>query len=118
MVEQRHLSPLFGGNIMIWNLFIHIIAGAIGYRIFSFKSPGLIYCLGMTIVLQGLDMIRFHSNTKKRVFRTPPHIREKQLENLKGSVYFYKLAQVYVAKVVFYGLVTLLASSIMRKIVA
>lgn len=103
---------------MILNLFVHIIAGVVGYKIFSFQSPGLIYCLAMTIVLQGLDMFRFHSNTKKRVLRAPSQLREKQLENLKGKVYFFKLAQIYVTKVVFYGLVTLVASSIMRNTMA
>ncbi len=96
---------------MLWNLFIHIIGGAVGYKIFSFQAPGLFYCLAITIVIQGLDMFRYNFNMRKRA---PPFARE----NMKGAVYLYKLAQIYVVKVLFYGLVTLVTSSIMHKILA
>ena len=99
---------------MIWNLFIHIIAGIVGYRIFAFQYPGFVYCLAMTVVIQGIDMFRIHYSTKKRILRESPHIRNRQLKNLKDSAYFYKLAQIYILKVIFYGLVTLVSSSIMR----
>lgn len=103
---------------MIWNLFIHIIAGIVGYRIFAFQYPGFVYCLVMTVVIQGIDMFRIHCSTKKHILRASPHIRDRQLKDLKGSGYFYKLAQIYVAKIVFYGLVILVSSSIMRQIMA
>ncbi|MFX0210585.1 MAG: hypothetical protein ACFFDT_31685, partial [Candidatus Hodarchaeota archaeon] len=98
-----------GGNATRWDFIIHIVAGAVGYNIFTFHPPGLFYCLAFTVVVQGLDMLRIHFTTKIRVLRSPSHKMEEQLENLKGPLYFYKLAQLFVMKVVFYGLVTLVS---------
>ena len=62
-------------------------------------------------------MIRLHFYFRKRFLATPEYIREDT--DLRwtppGSPrYWYKSAQLYVAKVIWYGFVTLVAAQIMR----
>ena len=72
-------------------------------------------------ITQAIDMVRLHIYSRKRFLATPEYIRED--DNLRGTPpgsprYWSKVAQLYVAKVIWYGLATLVAAQIMRSLSA
>lgn len=69
----------------------------------------------LTAFLQGIDMFRIHHDTVKLIRMQPPHIQEEQMATFKKGMPV-KFPQHYIAKVIGYGLVTLVAASITRSI--
>lgn len=98
---------------MIWNLLIHIIAGIIGRNIFTIDLDGILWCLLIAIITQAVDMIRPYSYHKKRVDQAIPEVREKQMINFRRRAPII-MPQIYILKVLFYGIVTLAVAGIAR----
>ena len=71
-------------------------------------------------IIQAIDMVRLHIYFRKRFLATPENIREdndSRRMTPPGSLrYWSKVAQLYVVKVIWYGLVTLVAAQIMRSL--
>ena len=71
------------------------------------------------LITQTLDMVRLHIYSRKRFLATPEYIREDN--DLRGTPpgsprYWSKVIQLYVVKVIWYGLVSLVAAQIMRSL--
>ena len=70
-------------------------------------------------IIQAIDMVRLHIYFRKRFLATPEYIREDNdfRRTPPGSPrYWSKVVQLYVVKVIWYGLVTLVAAQIMRSL--
>ena len=102
---------------MLWNIILHIIAGAVGYGIFTFRYPGFLYCLAVTVVVQGIDMFRYYSRIKKRIDESSGKVREKEMKKFKNVRGFFISTLWYIMKVIFYGLITLVSALIVRQII-
>jgi len=98
---------------MIWNLLIHIIAGILGRNIFTFTLHGILWCLLITAIVQGIDMIRIYNYHKKRIEQASPHVKEEQVRIFRKRTPII-MPQIYILKVLFYGAVTLVVSAIVR----
>jgi len=98
---------------MIWNLFLHIIAGIVGRHIFTLKASGILWCLLIAAIVQGIDMIRVFKSHKKRIERASPQLREEQMRNFRKRAPVI-MPQIYVGKVLLYGAITLIVSAIAR----
>ncbi len=71
----------------------------------------------LALVTQAIDMIRLHFYIRNRFLANP--LNDLNQKSAPGSpLYWYKLAQWYVFKVIWYGLVTLVAAQIMRSLSA
>jgi len=102
---------------MIWNLILHSAAGAAGYGIFTFHYPGILYCLGITVIVQGIDMFRYYSKLKNRISESSGKSRSKMLKKYKSLPGFILAVLWFLMKVVFYGLLTLVTAFIVRSII-
>ncbi|MBA7647449.1 hypothetical protein ES703_55221 [subsurface metagenome] len=99
---------------MVWNLLIHIIAGILGRNIFTLNFHGILWCLLIATIVQGIDMIRVYNYHKKRIERTTlVHIREEKMRNFKRRAPII-MPQIYIVKVLFYGAVTFAVAAIAR----
>lgn len=98
---------------MLWNTLIHIIAGILGRNIFIINIHGILWCLLVTAVVQGIDMIRVYKYHKKRVELSNPVIREDHMKNFRKRAPII-MPQIYIVKVIFYGLITLAIATIVR----
>lgn len=98
---------------MIWNLGLHIIAGIFGYEIFTWKFEGIILCGILTSIVSGIDMFRLYHSTVKRIRQQPPHVQDEQMRTFKKRLPI-TFPQLFVAKFIGYGLVTLVTASIVR----
>ena len=99
---------------MIWNLLLHIIAGIIGRHIFTLNLRGILWCLLITAMVQGVDMLRLYSYYKKRIEQTTlEHIREEKLRIFRKRAPV-TMPQIYIVKVLFFGFVTLAVAYISR----
>ena len=70
-------------------------------------------------IVQAIDMVRLHIYSRKRFLATPGNTREDNDSRMTppGSPrYWSKVAQLYIVKVIWYGLVTLVAAQIMRSL--
>ena len=70
-------------------------------------------------IIQAIDMVRLHIYFRTRFLTTSEYIREDN--DLRWTPpdsprYWSKVVQLYVVKVVWYGLVTLVAAQIMRSL--
>jgi len=81
---------------MIWNIFLHIGLGYFGKNMIT-GNNGLLYLLGLTIFVQAIDMLRFHTVIKENARSN------SEIEHIKTNTYKYKLIQVFVFSVLFYG---------------
>jgi len=64
-------------------------------------------------ITQAVDTVRMYFHHRKLVAEAPPEIREEQIKVFReGAV--YKLAQLYVVKVIWYALVILIAAYVAR----
>ena len=100
---------------MLWNLGLHIIAGVFGREIFTWTFEGFMWCIAITAIVQGIDMLRLYSTTVKRIRQQPTHIQDKQMQTFKKRLPV-TFPQLFIAKLVGYGLVTLVAAIIGRAI--
>ena len=98
---------------MLWNIGLHIIVGFFGSKIFIWTFQGIIVCGIITCVLQGIDMIRIYHTTAKRIRQQPPHIQYEQMQTFKKRMPV-TFPQLFIAKFIGYGLVTLITANIVR----
>lgn len=110
---------LFSGqaNIMIWNHLIHIIAGIIGYQIFTWSKSGLLICALITAGVQAIDIFRIYFYHKNLILASPLTVKEEKMRVFKDRA-FYIFSQLYIWKVIWYGSVTILAAAITRHFLA
>jgi hypothetical protein len=90
---------------MLWNSIIHIVAGIFGSNIFNFQFPGIVYPFLLASAVQVFSVTQFHSKIKSS---NPESIA------IQGNVYFYKIAQLYIFRIIFYGSITLAAAYFAR----
>ncbi len=98
---------------MLWNLGLHIIAGLFGANIFTWTGVGIMTCAVITCIVQGIDMFRIYHTTIKRINRQPPNIQMEQMKTFRKRMPI-TFPQLFVTKVIGYGLVTLATASIVR----
>ncbi|ODS32281.1 MAG: hypothetical protein SCARUB_02583 [Candidatus Scalindua rubra] len=98
---------------MLWNLGIHIIAGLFGANIFTWTGVGIMTCVIITCVVQGIDMFRIYHTTMKRINQQPPDILMEQKKAFRKRM-LITFPQLFVMKVIGYGLITLATASIVR----
>lgn len=98
---------------MLWNIGLHIIAGLVGANIFTWTGVGIMSCVFITCVVQGIDMLRIYRTTIKRINQQPPHIQEEQMKTFRKRMHV-TFPQLFVMKVIGYGLITLVTASIVR----
>ena len=102
---------------MIWNFLLQGGMGFFGYNIFQFNARGVLWCLVITAFVQGLSTYQIHRNGKQRFLASPPGEAEDWDEHRKKVGYNYKIAQLYVFKVIIYSMVTLAFAYIARNYV-
>ena len=88
---------------MLWNHAIHLIGGVLGANIITWSVLGVLTSAAFSLFVQGISMIFLHRDFRNR-------FSDEQIP----SKYWYKFAQFYVFKVIWYGLVTLLAAHVTR----
>jgi hypothetical protein len=92
---------------MLWNLLIQIGAGIIGRHLFTFEFNNILSCLILTGIVQLIGTIKFHNFVKRN---KPESISDKR------NPYFYKLIQLFLVKLIFYTLITLVSAYISRQL--
>ena len=100
---------------MLWNHFIHALAGVLGASIFSWSRQGIIAAAILAAVVQGIDTVRMYFYHKRLILQSPPGIQEERMKVFEEGA-IYKLVQLYVVKAAWYGLVTLLAAAAARSL--
>jgi len=100
---------------MLWNHALHIVAGVFGANIFIWSGAGILISAIVASTTQAIDIGRMYFYHRNRVLTAPAEVREEQIMNFKQGA-LYKFAQLYVAKVIWYGLVTLVAAHVMRSV--
>jgi hypothetical protein len=98
---------------MLWNVGLHITAGFFSSKIFTWTSEGIIWCGIITGIVQGVDMFRIYHTTIKRIRQQPLHIQDEQMRTFKKRMPA-TFSQLFLAKFIGYGLVTLVTASIIR----
>ena len=98
---------------MLWNIGLHVIAGFFGSKIFTWTFQGIIVCGIITCVVQGIAMIRIYHTTVKRIRQQAPHIQDEQMQTFKKRMPI-TFPQLFIAKLIGYGLVTLITANIVR----
>jgi len=101
-----------GGNVL-WNHFIHVLAGVLGASIFLWSSQGTIAAAILAAVVQGIDAVRMYFYHKRLILQSPSGIKEERMKAFEEGA-IYKLAQIYIVKVAWYGFVTLLVAAVAR----
>lgn len=102
---------------MLWNHALHLIGGVLGANIMTWSAPGVLTSVAFSSFVQGISMIFLHFDVRNRFSVTSEDVQKnsRQMGSPPGSPrYWYKFAQTYVVKVIWYGLVTLLAAHVMR----
>ena len=100
---------------MIWSHAIHLFAGVLGEDIMTWSVPGVIASLVVASVTQAINTIRLHFYFRRRYLAEPEHIQQRYPRSAPDSLlYWRKVAEFYVWKVIWYGFVTLAAAHIMR----
>ena len=100
---------------MVWNLFLHTVIGLLGNSIFTISFHGILWCLLVTLAVQGIDMARIYRQQKRRVEQTSlEHIREEKMRNFQRRAPII-LTQIYIGKVLLYGFVTLAIAYVTRR---
>ena len=102
---------------MVWNHALHLIVGVLGANIMTWSAPGVLVSMVLALITQAIDIVRMYLYHRNRILAEPDDIRDEHMLNFKQGV-VYKFAQLYVAKVIWYGLVTLVAAQIMRSLSA
>ena len=99
---------------MIWNHLLHAFFGFLAHDVLTLSRKGLLICFTITAVVQGIDTMRFYSYSKKRLItEVPDAIHDGRLESVnKDSL--YKLPQLWLFKVVWYGCVSMIVAALFR----
>ena len=88
--------------------------GFLAHDFLTLSRNGLLICFSITAVVQGIDTMRFYSYSKKRlVTEIPDAINDGQLEAVKKDA-LYKLSQLWLFKVVWYGSVSMFVAYLFR----
>lgn len=74
---------------------------------------GIMTCSVITCIVQGIDMLRIYRTTIARINQQPPHIQEEQMKTFRNRMPL-TFPQLFVMKVIGYGLLTLVTASIDR----
>jgi len=99
---------------LIWNHFLHILLGFLGHNFLTFSKEGLLICFSITAVVQGIDTMRFHFYSINRLMtESPDSIQNGHLEAVKKDAP-YKLFQLWLLKVAWYGCVSMLVAALFR----
>jgi hypothetical protein len=98
---------------MIWNIFLHIGTGIFGANLFYWSKEGIFSCIIIAVLIQGIDIIRVYKYHKNRILTAPENIRENQMRVFTKRAPFF-LFQMYLFKVIFYGLVTMFSANIVQ----
>ena len=98
---------------MIWNFCIHIIAGILGSKIFTWTSEGIIWCIVMTFIIQGISMFQMYQTTVKRIRQQPLQIQDEQMRTFRKRLPII-FPQLFIAKLIGYGLLTMASANILR----
>jgi len=98
---------------MLWNHIIHIVAGIFGASIFLWTGDGILLSAIIAALSQATDTIRMYFYHKNHILSAPEGVREEQMHNFKEGA-LYKFAQLYIVKVIWYGVVTLITAQLMR----
>lgn len=99
-----------------WNILLHIVLGFLVYSRLTWTLSGLLQCAFLTAISQGVDMIRIYVDTITLIRSGPPDHREEMMATFKKRMPII-FPQMYVGKILSYGLLTLVAASITRAIV-
>ena len=102
---------------MIWNHIIYIGLGFFGSNIFTWSLKGLFVCSIFIIISQLMDMLRIYLQQKKLILASPPEIRDMKMKAFKNRL-VYKLFQVYLLKVIYYLIITMISASVTRYLMA
>lgn len=100
---------------MLWSHALHIVVGALGANIFIWSGSGVLMSLVVASITQAIDIVRMYFYHRNRILAAPAEVREEQMMNFKQGA-LYRFAQLYVAKVIWYGVVTLVAARVMRSV--
>src|SRR3990172_5609306 len=99
---------------MIYN---HLLQAAFGYfarDALTWSTNGVLICLAVTAVVQGIDTARFYSySTRRLMAERPESSYDGQLAAVKKDAP-YKLAQLWVLKVLWYGGVSMVIAQVSR----
>ena len=99
---------------MIWNHLLHGFFGFVAHDFLTLSRRGLLICFTITAVVQGIDIMRFYSYSKKRLItEVPDAIHDGRLEAVKKDAP-YKLLQLWLFKVVWYGCVSMFIAALFR----
>ena len=100
---------------MLWNCLLHAGGGVLGSNLFFWTGEGLVICLSITAIVQGIDMFRVYKVTVKRIRMEPIERQEEAMATFRSRLAVL-FPQFYIAKVVGYGLLTLIVASITRSL--
>ena len=98
---------------MVWNHALHLIIGVLGTNIMTWSASGVLVSMTFALISQTINMVRMYIYHRNRISAEPEDVRELHMMNFKQRA-LYKYAQLYVAKVLWYGFVTLVAAQIVR----
>ena len=99
---------------MLWNYVFQAVFGFIMRNSLTWTTSGILICLVFTGALQAFDLKRIYSYSKERLLtENPEALINGRLEAYKKGAP-YKLAQLWVFKVLWYGGVTMAIASISR----
>jgi hypothetical protein len=84
---------------MIWHLMIHIGAGYFAPAAFIWDSDGLLRTFYFSSIIQSISMIEYFMIVKS--------LREKGGYEQPKTIFAYKMIQIFIMKIVFYGAITM-----------
>lgn len=99
---------------MIWNLLLQGGMGFFGYNIFQINVRGVLMCLVITAIVQGISIFQFHRYAKQRILASRSGEPEDWDEHRKKISYNYKIAWLYFFKLIGYTIFTFGAAYIAR----
>jgi len=84
------------------NHLLHILFGFLGRNLLTLSKEGFLVCFAITAVVQGIDTMRFHNYSIKRLMtESPESIHNGHLESVKKGAP-YGLFQLWLIKVAWY----------------
>lgn len=103
--------PTQGG----YNYLIHGLAGVFVPWLFPWTLAGIAASVGFAALIQAIDTARMYRFEKGRILEAPDGIRQQLIRECSERM-MLKYAQVYMAKVLWYALVTLIVAYVAREL--
>ena len=100
--------------MMLWKHVLHLMGGMLGANIMTWSALGVLMSAAFSLLVQAISLGFLHFDVRKRLSAKPQWDLRQTATPPASPLYWYKLAQLYVVKVIWYGLVTLLAAHITR----